>query len=452
MNNKNKNQKSESRRAFVQKTAMATGVLLTVPIGVDGMARVNGNQKLKLALVGCGGRGSGAAVQALIADENVELVAMADAFSDRIERSLKGIKDYFDGEKKIDVKEKNRFVGFDAYKKAIDLADVVILTTPPGFRPYHFEYAIKNDKHVFMEKPVATDPVGIRKVLETAKIAKAKKLNVVVGLQRHYQSKYIDLKQRIDTGAIGKIRSGQVYWNDAGVWVKKRKPGQTELEYQMRNWYYFNWLCGDHILEQHIHNIDVANWFIGDYPVSAQGMGGRQVRNGKDHGEIFDHHFVEFTYASGAVISSQCRHIPRTMSRVDEVFQGTKGSIETSKGKITDLEGNLKFKYSRREPNYDTASNGNEDANPYQVEHDKLFASIRSGGLISDTENGAKSTLSAILGRMATYTGKKITFEEALNSKLHLMPEEVTWNTTPPSTPDSKGNYPIPTPGKTKFI
>jgi predicted dehydrogenase len=452
MNNKNKNQKSESRRAFVQKTAMATGVLLTVPIGVDGMARVNGNQKLKLALVGCGGRGSGAAVQALIADENVELVAMADAFSDRIERSLKGIKDYFDGEKKIDVKEKNRFVGFDAYKKAIDLADVVILTTPPGFRPYHFEYAIKNDKHVFMEKPVATDPVGIRKVLATAKIAKAKKLNVVVGLQRHYQSKYIDLKQRIDAGAIGKIRSGQVYWNDAGVWVKKRKPGQTELEYQMRNWYYFNWLCGDHILEQHIHNIDVANWFIGDYPISAQGMGGRQVRNGKDHGEIFDHHFVEFTYASGAVISSQCRHIPRTMSRVDEVFQGTKGSIETSKGKITDLEGNLKFKYSRREPNYDTASNGNEDANPYQVEHDKLFASIRSGGLISDTENGAKSTLSAILGRMATYTGKKITFEEALNSKLHLMPEEVTWNTTPPSTPDSKGNYPIPTPGKTKFI
>ena len=147
------------------------------------------------------------------------------------------------------------------------MADVVILTTPPGFRPYHFEYAIANDKHVFMEKPVATDPVGIRKVLETAKLAKAKKLNVVVGLQRHYQSKYIDLKQRIDSGAIGQIRSGQVYWNDAGVWVKKRKPGQTELEYQMRNWYYFNWLCGDHILEQHIHNIHVANWFIGDYPV-----------------------------------------------------------------------------------------------------------------------------------------------------------------------------------------
>ena len=452
MNSKNKNKKSESRRAFVQKTVMATGALLTVPIGVDGMARVNGNQKLKLALVGCGGRGSGAVVQALTADENVELVAMADAFGDRIERSLNGIQEHFDGEKKINVKEKNRFVGFDAYKKAIDLADVVILTTPPGFRPYHFEYAIANEKHVFMEKPVATDPVGIRKVLATAKIAKAKKLNVVVGLQRHYQTKYIDLKQRIDAGAIGKIRSGQVYWNDAGVWVKKRKLGQTELEYQMRNWYYFNWLCGDHILEQHIHNIDVANWFIGDYPLSAQGMGGRQVRNGKDHGEIFDHHFVEFTYASGAVIASQCRHIPGTMSRVDEVFQGTNGNKETSKGKITDLEGNLKYNYSKREPNYDTASSVNEDANPYQVEHDKLFDSIRSGGVISDTENGAKSTLSAILGRMATYTGKKITFEEALNSKLQLMPETVTWNTTPPSSPDENGNYPIPTPGKTKMI
>ena len=433
----------ESRRSFVQKTVFATSAILTMPLGLESMANVHDDKKLKLALVGCGGRGSGATVQALTADENVELVAMADAFGDRIETSLKAIQEHFDGEKKINVKKKNRFVGFDAYKKAIDLADVVILTTPPGFRPYHFEYAINNDKHVFMEKPVATDPVGIRKVLEMAKIAKSKKLNVVVGLQRHYQSKYIDLKQRVDAGAIGKIRSGQVYWNDAGVWVKKRKSGQSELEYQMRNWYYFNWLCGDHILEQHIHNIDVANWFIGEYPESAQGMGGRQVRNGLDHGEIFDHHFVEFTYPSGAVISSQCRHIPGTMSRVDEVFQGTKGSLEIGKGEITDIEGATQYKYPNK---------WGEDANPYQVEHDKLFASIRSGGVIADAENGAKSTLSAILGRMATYTGKKITFEEALNSQLHLMPETLTWDSTPPTLPDENGLYPIPTPGKTKFI
>ena len=437
-----KNKRKKTRREFVKKTALASSAILSAPLALDAMVKVKRESKLKLALIGCGGRGSGAAVHALTADDNVDLVAMADAFADRIETSLIGIQEHFEGEKKIRVEEKNRFVGFDAYKKAINLADVVILTTPPGFRPYHFEYAIQNGKHVFMEKPLATDPVGIRKVLDTAKIAKAKKLNVVVGLQRRYQKSYIELKKKIDQGAIGKIRSGQVYWNDAGVWVKKRLAGQTELEYQMRNWYYFNWLCGDHILEQHIHNIDVANWFIGDYPIYAQGMGGRQVRKGKDYGEIFDHHFVEFTYPSGAVISSQCRHIPGTMSRVDEVFQGTKGSIEIGKGEITDLEGRSQYKYPRL----------GQDPNPYQVEHNLLFKSIREGKVIADAENGAMSTLTAILGRMATYTGKKITLEQAMNSKLQLMPEEVTWDTLPPSLPDVNGKYAIPTPGKTNNL
>lgn len=437
-----KNKRNKTRREFVKKTALASSAILSAPLSLDAMVKVNRERKLKLALVGCGGRGSGAAVHALTADDDVDLVAMADVFADRIEISLMGIQEHFEGEKKIRVKEKNRFVGFDAYKKAINLADVVILTTPPGFRPYHFEYAIQNGKHVFMEKPLATDPVGIRKVLDTAKIAKAKKLNVVVGLQRRYQKSYIELKKKIDQGAIGKIRSGQVYWNDAGVWVKKRLASQTELEYQMRNWYYFNWLCGDHILEQHIHNIDVANWFIGDYPIYAQGMGGRQVRKGKDYGEIFDHHFVEFTYPSGAVISSQCRHIPGTMSRVDEVFQGTKGSLEIGKGEITDLEGRSKYKYPRL----------GQDPNPYQVEHNLLFKSIREGKVIADAENGAMSTLTAILGRMATYTGKKITLEQAMNSKHQLMPEEVTWNTLPPSLPDVNGKYAIPTPGKTNNL
>ena len=437
-----KNSRNKTRREFVKKTALATGALLSAPLPLEATANVNGEKKLKLALVGCGGRGSGAAVQALTADENVDLVAMADAFADRIESSLMGIQEHFEGEKKIRVKKKNRFTGFDAYKKAIDLADVVILTTPPGFRPYHFEYAIQNEKHVFMEKPLATDPAGIRKVLETAKVAKAKKLNVVVGLQRRYQKSYIELKKKIDQGAIGKIRSGQVYWNDAGVWVKKRQAGQSELEYQMRNWYYFNWLCGDHILEQHIHNIDVANWFVGNYPIYAQGMGGRQVRNGEDHGEIFDHHFVEFTYANGTIISSQCRHMPGTMSRVDEVFQGTKGSLEIGKGEITDLEGRIQYKYP---------SKLGEDPNPYQVEHDLLFKSIREGKVIADAENGAMSTLTAILGRMATYTGKKITLEQAMTSKLKLMPEVVTWETLPPSLPDLNGKYAIPIPGKTNY-
>ena len=429
-----------SRRKFVKQTTLATTGLLSVSMPVETMANINGNKKLKLALVGCGGRGTGAIVQALQADENTELVAMADAFQDRIEKSLKAVQEHFDGVKKIKIKPKNLFSGFDAYKKAIDMADVVILTTPPGFRPYHFEYAIQNGKHVFMEKPVATDPVGIRKVLEVARMAKDKKLNVVVGLQRRYQNKYLDLLKRVNEGQIGKITGGQIYWNSGGVWVRARKPEQTEMEYQMRNWYYFNWLCGDHILEQHIHNIDVANWFIGGYPTKAQGMGGRQVRNGIDHGEIFDHHFVEFTYNTGAVISSQCRHQPGCMKRVDERFQGTKGSIITRPGIINNLEGNQIFKYTEAELN---------EPNPYQVEHDKLFTSIRNNGVIADAENAAKSTLTAIMGRMATYTGKEITWDQALNSDLQLMPDSVDWDSMPPTMPDSNGLYSIPTPGVT---
>ncbi len=445
-----------SRRNFVKSTTLATTGLLSASIPVGAMANVNGNKKLKIALVGCGGRGTGAIVQALQADENTELVAMADAFKDRVEKSLKAVQEHFDGVMKIKIKPKNLFSGFDAYKKAIDLADVVILTTPPGFRPYHFEYAIENGKHVFMEKPVATDPVGVRKVLDVARMAKEKKLNVVVGLQRHYQKKYIDVLKRVNDGQIGKITGGQVYWNSRGVWVRARESNQTEMEYQMRNWYYFNWLCGDHILEQHIHNIDVANWFVGDYPEKAQGMGGRQVRNGKDHGEIFDHHFVEFTYNTGAVISSQCRHQPGCMSRVDESFQGTKGSVNMRHGELIDLEGNEIFTYksgNKTKSSKPSRSEANpfSEPNPYQVEHDKLFASIRNGGVIADADNGAKSTLTAIMGRMATYSGKEITWDQALNSNLQLMPENVDWNSNPPTIPDVNGLYSIPTPGITTF-
>ena len=436
MENKNIN-----RRLFVKSTTISTGALLTVPFSLEAMANSSNNRKIKLALIGCGGRGTGAAVQALRADADVELVAMADAFSDQLENSLKAISEELNGERIIRVKEKNRYIGFNAYQKAIDLADVVILTTPPGFRPLHFEYAVNNDKHIFMEKPVATDANGVRKVLKAAKLDKNKKLNVVVGLQRRYQKSYNTILDLISNGDIGKIVSGQVYWNGAGVWVRKRKPDQTEMEYQMRNWYYFNWLCGDHILEQHIHNIDVANWFIGEYPKSAQGMGGRQVRKGIDHGEIFDHHFVEFTYPSGAVISSQCRHQPGTKFNVSEAFQGTKGNVFTSgnkNSKITDNNGKDVFRYK---------SEGDES--PYQIEHNKLFQSIRSGGVINNAEYAAKSTLSAIMGRMATYTGKEITWEQALNAKQVLVPDNLNWNSIPPVLPDSNGRYSIPKPGIT---
>jgi predicted dehydrogenase len=368
---------------------------------------------------------------------------MADAFRDRLDDSFSNLSKKY-GKDKLDVPEKNKFIGFDGYKQAIALADVVILATPPGFRPIHFEEAVKAGKHVFMEKPVATDAPGVRKVLAAAEEAKKKNLSVVVGLQRRYQNNYREVLKRINDGAIGDIVSGQVYWNGAGVWVRPRAAGQTEMEYQMRNWYYFNWLCGDHILEQHIHNIDVANWFKGGYPVTAQGMGGREVRNGKEFGEIFDHHFVEFVYADGTVISSQCRHIPGCMNRVDEVFQGTKGRISISgdgDGKITDLKGGSIYNHR-----------GKEDPNPYQTEHDELFASIRNGKPINDAEMGAKSTMTAIMGRMATYSGQVIKWDEGLASTLSLMPEKFAFDAQPPVMPDENGFYPVPVPGKTKVI
>jgi predicted dehydrogenase len=440
-NKMNSMKNKESRRTFVKKSAVLTSAMVLPNLQY---AQVFNEKKLKIALVGCGGRGAGAANQALQADDNVELIAMADIFEDRLEKSYQGLAEEYAGTEKFNVNEKSKFLGFDGYRKAIDMADVVILATPPGFRPYHFAYAIEQGKHVFMEKPVATDAPGVRKVLEMARVAEQKKLNVVVGLQRRYQRNYLEVYDQVRKGAIGKIVAGQVYWNSGGVWVKPRKPEYTELEYQMRNWYYFNWICGDHILEQHIHNIDVANWYIGEYPTTAQGMGGREVRKGPDHGEIFDHHFVEFTYPSGAVIASQCRHQKNTMSRVAEAFQGTKGMINTrdaGKATIRDLEGNPVF-----------AADMEGAVNPYQEEHNRLFASIRNGEVINNAEYGAKSTMTALLGRMATYSGKMVTWDEALNSNVRLMPEIVTWNTVPPTLPDENGLYPVPVPGETEVI
>lgn len=437
--------KKPSRRDFVKQSTLITGGLFLAPSILTSAPLFQNEKKLKLAIVGCGGRGAGAGSQALKADENVELVAMADVFQDRLDKAFDNLSKAF-GKDKIKVTDSKKFVGFGSYKKAIDEADVVILATPPGFRPQHFEYAIEQGKHVFMEKPVATDVAGIKKVLEAAKVAKEKKLNVVVGLQRRYQQNYLESYKRIKDGAIGKIVSGQVYWNNAGVWVRPRQENWTEMEYQMRNWYYFNWICGDHILEQHVHNIDVANWFIGEYPIQAQGMGGREVRKGKDHGEIFDHHFVEFEYPGGAVISSQCRHQKGCMKRVSETFQGTLGTSNTTGRNI----GNLKL-YSGKEI-YKHDGNGNN--NPYQEEHDQLFKAIRTGGYLNNAEYGAKSTMSAIIGRMATYTGNIITWEDAMNSAHQLVPDENTlsWESMPPVVPDSEGNYPIPIPGITTLI
>ncbi len=438
-----------SRRDFVKQTSILAGGLLAAPLLSKANYFSGSDDTIKIALVGCGGRGTGAAMQALLTKQNVKLVAMADAFRDNLDRCYTALTDESNidtskGEKsvksRVDVPEERKFTGFDGYLKAIPFADVVILATPPGFRPIHFEEAIKQNKQVFMEKPVATDPAGIQKVLATAAIAKQKKLNVVVGLQRHYQNSYRELYKQKDK--IGDITSAQAWWNNDGVWVRPRKPGQTEMEYQMRNWYYFVWLCGDHITEQHIHNLDVINWFKGGYPVSAQGMGGRQVRKGKDNGEIFDHHYVEYTYADGSMLNSQCRHIPGTMSKVDELLIGTKGKIQCGDANITDSKGKVVFQFDKKTEN-----------NAYQTEHDELFAAIAKGEYkFADAENGAKSSMTSILGRLATYSGQIVDWDKAINSGLDLHPKVYAWDAAPPVVPNEDGFYPVAVPGKTKYV
>jgi predicted dehydrogenase len=436
---------SQTRRDFVKSTSLITGSLIAAPfLSEASMFNSIVDDTIKVALIGCGGRGTGVAIQALSTKQNVKLVAMADAFQDRLDNCYKEITgdDFENLKSKIDVPADRRFVGFDAYLKAIPLADVVILTTPPGFRPLHFEAAVNAGKHIFMEKPVATDPAGVQRVLAAAEKAKAKKLNVVVGLQRHYQTSYRELMKRLQDGMVGDIVSASAWWNNDGVWVNPRKAGQTEMEYQMRNWYYFNWLCGDHITEQHIHNIDVINWVKNSYPVKARGTGGREVRKGKDYGEIFDHHIVEFEYADGTILNSQCRHIKGTWAKVDELVVGTKGKIMFDAGHITDYKGNTLFKH-----------NGSKDPNPYQVEHDELFEAIAKGQYkFADAENGAKSTMTSILGRMATYSGQVITWDKAINSGLDLAPKTFAWDADMPLKPDANGLYPVAIPGKTKFV
>src|SRR5687768_13071309 len=443
MNSENKT----TRREFVKNTGVLTGGVMAMPMLSQANFFSGAEDTIKVALIGCGGRGTGAAMQACLTKQNVKLVAMADAFRDRIDKCYKSLTTEKNEEgssrnikNRIDVPEERKYTGFDAYKKAISHADVVILATPPGFRPIHFEEAIAMGKHVFMEKPVATDPAGIKKVLDAAEIAKQKKLNVIVGLQRHYQDSYRALYAK--KNLIGEITSAQAWWNNDGVWVNPRKYNQTEMEYQMRNWYYFNWLCGDHIVEQHIHNIDVVNWFKGTFPVKAQGMGGREVRKGKDHGEIYDHHYVEFHYPDGAILNSQCRHIPGTMSKVDELLTGTKGKIFCGAATIQDHTGKLLFQFDKK-----------TDNNPYQAEHDELFAAIAKGEYkFADTENGAKSTMTAIMGRMATYSGKVMEWDKLLASGISIMPKEFDWNALPPTVPDEDGKYPIAKPGVTKYF
>ncbi|RKY07438.1 MAG: gfo/Idh/MocA family oxidoreductase [Planctomycetota bacterium] len=420
--------KNISRRDFVKTGAVvSTAAMLSRTGGVFAA----GSDKIRVGLIGCGGRGTGAAMDCVRSSANVEIVAMGDLFGDRLDSSLARLSRKVDD--KVSVTKEASFTGFDAYKKVIACnIDMVILATPPHFRPMHLKAAIEAGKHVFMEKPVAVDPVGIRSIIASSELAKEKGLAIVAGTQRRHQNHYREILKRIHDGAIGEIVAGQCYWNMGGLWVKKKQPDWSEMEWQCRNWLYFTWLSGDHIVEQHVHNLDVINWAIGSHPVQCMGMGGREVRTAPEYGNIFDHFAVEFEYENGARVLSMCRQTPGCTNRVSEHVVGTKGSAYTDGGDGF-IEGRNAYKFD------------GENVNPYQQEHADLIASIRSGKPLNEGRRVAESTLTAIMGRMSAYTGRALKWDWVMNaSKLDLSPEKYEMCDLPVR--------PIAVPGKTELV
>jgi predicted dehydrogenase len=394
-----------------------------------------GDDTLKVGLIGCGDRGTGAATQALAADKNVKLVAMGDAFADRLQSSLDLLRKKADIAAKVDVKPENSFVGFDAYKEVIARSDVVLLCTPPQFRPLHLKAAIEAGRHVFAEKPVAVDAPGVRSVIETCAIAKKKGLSVVSGLCLRYDYGFRETVGRIHAGAIGDVIT--LFANDyrGGRWTKPRQPGQTDMEYQMRNWYNFTWLSGDFNVEQHVHFLDVCAWVMKDeYPARAMGVGGRVVLNSTDFGNIYDHFSVIYEYRNGARLVSTCRQNPGCKNDLSAHVIGTKG-----RAMLSERTDGLSI---RTASDWFYTGQANQ---MYQTEHDELFASIRSGKPINNGEYMARSTLLAIMGRMAAYTGQQVTWEMATNSKENLTPPAYDWAVKLPDPP-------VAVPGVTRFV
>jgi predicted dehydrogenase len=422
---------SSSRRTFLAASTAALGAL-----SLARSAHAAGDDVLKIGLIGCGGRGSGAASQALRADPNVKLVALGDAFEDRLQNSLKSLLTLEDVKAKIDVPPERQFVGFDAYQQVLESGvDVVLLATPPHFRPLHLKAAIAAGKHVFAEKPVAVDAPGIRSVLETCKLAKEKRLSVVSGLCLRYSTGFQETIKRIHDGAIGEVRAMQANDYRGPIWVKPRQADWTDMHWQMRNWYYFTWLSGDFNVEQHVHFLDVCAWVMQDkYPAAALGMGGRQVRTGPEYGNIYDHFGVTYTYDNGVPLVSNTRQMAGCKGEMSATVLGSKGIAQISERRngLTITSGDSKWVYKSDEPD-----------DFYQTEHNALFASIRKGEPINNGEYMSYSSLLAIQGRMSAYTGQQISWDEALESKEDLSPPHYAWG--PIATPA------IAVPGVTKF-
>jgi myo-inositol 2-dehydrogenase / D-chiro-inositol 1-dehydrogenase len=431
--------KISTRRAFLRNaTSTTTGILLAGGLNVARSAHAAGSDTIRIGLIGCGARGTGAAVNALSTKANVKLVAMADAFPDALEISLNNIRKVCnDG---ADVPKERQFTGLGAYQKVIDCdVDMVLICTPPGFHPMQFEAAVKAGKHVFMEKPVATDAPGVRRVLAANEEAKKKKLAVAVGHHLHHDVKHCEVVKRIHDGAIGDLMFMRVYCMDPAIWVRPRRPGQSEMEYQIRNWYHFTWLSGDQPVEMHVHDIDVGNWVANAHPVEAQGIGGRQVYTNRTIGEIFDHHAVEFTYANGLKMFSYCRLISGCWITFSRYIHGTKGhaDIPHNTQAILTVAGQ---KTQRFHPGRDG----------HQLEMDHLMAALLAGQPYNEVGWATDSTMTAILGRMAAYSGQIVKWTDAINSPVDLTPKNIAWDAEPLVKPGSDGAYACAMPGMTK--
>ncbi|MFZ2875152.1 MAG: Gfo/Idh/MocA family oxidoreductase [Phycisphaerales bacterium] len=417
-----------SRREFV--VAAAGGVALSALPSYAMFERPRG--RLRVGVIGCGGRGTGAAADALNASPDTEVVALADVMAERVASARENLSKQEGISSRVNLTDAACFAGWDAYQKLLATdVDIVILATPPHFRPIHFQAAVNAGKHVFMEKPVAVDGPGVRKVIEAAALADQKKLCVVAGTQRRHQTVYIEAMARLRGGEIGRVTGARCYWLQGGLWMNPRQAEWSDMEWQLRNWLYFTWLSGDHIVEQHVHNLDVMNWGLGATPLKANGMGGRQVRTDAAYGHVFDHFSIEYEYPGGVVVESKCRQIDGCQSRVDEVFCGTEGTLAVSPNGAR-VEGGKAWKFAGENPN------------PYVLEHTDLVRAIQSGEHVNEGKRIAESTLTAIMGRMSAYTGKTVTWEQALNSQEDLSPPAYEW-----------GSLPVPAvavPGKTKLV
>ncbi|WP_372721081.1 Gfo/Idh/MocA family protein [Novipirellula sp.] len=428
-------QNPPSRRKFLKQSTVAAAGAAAIATNVARTAHAAGSDEIKFVVIGCGGRGSGAAANIMNTKGNVKLVAVADAFQNKAEYAVKRLAQTH--KDKVAVPQDQIFAGLDAYKKAIDTdCDLVVIATPPGFKPQQFEYAIEKNRHVFMEKPVASDAPGVQRVLAAVEESKKKNRMVGIGLQRRHEPRYIETIKRIHDGAIGDVIAQRVYWNGGGIWYRNRDKDMTEMAFQTNNWYHFNWLSGDQICEQHIHNLDVGCWVKDAYPVECNGMGGREQREGGDatKSQIFDHTFCEYTFADGSKMFSQGRHLAGGWNHVGEFAHGTKGSADPS-GKI---EGENPWKFSGESPG------GHQ-----QEQHDLIEALMR-GDIYNEGEYGAKSTFTAILGREACYSGKVIKWDDLMKKGANLSPgiDEYTLESDPPVMPGPNGEYPVPVPGK----